>query len=373
MYSIILLNSITTHYQATNPPVNITGPQVRGAGYSNTIGNNHTVSISMNNFIGRIYIEGSLATNPLESDWFAIPLSYDLSPYLQFPADPYHPTGDQNGDTGINVYNFAGNFIWLRARIDRSYLLPQPIDPELVGTVTQILLNYGSVAGTGGGAGTGGLFVTGPTGPAGGPTGPTGNQGPTGNASTIPGPTGPSGAPSLITGPTGYTGPTGAPSLITGPTGNPGGPTGPTGVMGPTGVGVTGPTGPTGYTGPTGNASTVTGPTGAKGASSIYNFTINYDTGGNITSITNVPAGWSTSVISNIITVTTTLTTFPQGFFVWGQQGGTGTVYVSRGASSLMYLSYDLSLTGQFVMNGFSTTNTGTANGGNVKVSILFP
>jgi hypothetical protein len=309
MYSTLLLDT-------TSGKINVTGLKQKAAGYNNSIGNSHTVSITLDNFIGRVWIEGSLSADPQEGDWFPIPLGRGV-PYLQHPLDPARPTG-QTGDSGTYPYSFAGNYIWVRARVDRTYLNPPPVVPDYVGAVMRIWMNYGSVAPaaitTVGSSGQGGIQgppgpigptgASGTTGPAGtaantgatGPTGdlgPTGPFGPTGPASDVTGPTGytgdlgptgPTGEPSTVTGPTGPestgpTGPTGVPGTATntgatGPTG-PGG-TGPTGPLGPTGVpgiatntGATGPTGrtgPTGPFGPTGAASTVTGPTGPSGA-----------------------------------------------------------------------------------------------------------
>ena len=305
MISVILLS-------ATTDQINVTGPQQPGAGYNNTVGNNHTVSINLNNFTGRIYIQGSLASNPDPvADWFNIPIGNGTA-YVQYPLDPALPTGT-TGDTGLYAYSFSGNYVWIRAVVDRTYLVPPPNDPYFVGSVLQILLNYGAVAG----GGTSLVQNANPGGPMGppGPEGPTGPQGPTGVGGT--GPTGPqaSGAyvrydsyaapnqtvfygeyvpgyvdvyyngtlllPSDYTASNGTTVVLASPALggdpvsiiawqlsdvapITGPTGPSGGPIGPTG---PTGIGTTGPTGPSGnITGPTGPAGTgATGPTGSGG------------------------------------------------------------------------------------------------------------
>lgn len=310
MYSILLLDT-------TSGKINVTGVKQKAAGYNNSIGNSHTVSVSVDNFIGRVWIEGSLVADPQEGDWFAIPVGNGV-PYLQYPVDPSRPTGG-TGDSGTYPYSFTGNYIWVRARIDRTYLNPPPVTADLVGAVMRVWMNYGAIApaaittigstgsgtqgppgpqgptGSSGPAGPAGTASnTGATGPA-GPQGPTGDFGPTGAASTetgptgytgYTGPTGATGAASTVTGPTGVgptgeTGPTGAPGEAsnTGATGatGPGG-TGPTGPLGPTGTpgiatntGATGPTGRTGptgtgSTGPTGAASTITGPTGASGA-----------------------------------------------------------------------------------------------------------
>ena len=65
MFSVTLLESTTLQ-------VNVSGDKQKGVGYSNTIGCNHTISIATINLIGRVFIEGSLATDPSETDWFPI-------------------------------------------------------------------------------------------------------------------------------------------------------------------------------------------------------------------------------------------------------------------------------------------------------------
>ena len=346
MKSVVLLGS-------TSNLLNSTGEKQKGAGYNNTTGNSHTVSIGVAAFTGRIYIEGTLAMEPQSNDWVAIPLTPSGQPYVEFPINPSCPTSGYIGDTGVFGYTFIGNYIWIRARVDRSYLVPVPNNGSDVGSVTQILMNYGT--GSGGGSGIasinagGGYGPTGPTGPKGRP-GPTGANGINGNNSVVTGPTGYTG----IMGPTGYTGPTGMPSIVTGPTGPLGGPTGPTGYNGSNGA-----TGPTGAT-------------GTQGFGSVYTFFINYDSSGNINNITNLPGGWTASTSSNQVTVTYTATGLPQGFFAWGQSSVGGTVYVSRAPSSIMYLSYDTNQTNQFVLNGMSTNNVGTVYGGQAKISVYF-
>ena len=137
MYSVILLNTTVGF-------INCVGVPQKAAGYTNSIGNSHTVSIGLQNFVGRIYIEASLASNPGPNDWFAI--SFGPYPYLQFPIDISLPTSHLTGDSGTYAYNFSGNYVWVRARVDRGYLVPVPADPYLVGCVSQIILNYGAVA-----------------------------------------------------------------------------------------------------------------------------------------------------------------------------------------------------------------------------------
>lgn len=360
MFSVTLLDSTTTE-------INVTGSKQKGAGFSNTIGCNHTVSISVANFIGRVFIEGSLASEPSEHDWFPIKLRNNLD-YIQFPLNPNSPTGSNNGDSGVYAYNFSGNYVWLRARVNRDYLRPYPQDTLYIGAVRYILLNYGSVSpaetfyqesGTGSGGGG-----AGPAGPM-GPSGPAGPTGPIGGGST--GPTGPFG------GPPGDTGPTGTASNTTGPTGPGGtGPTGPQGNTGSAGIpGVTGPTGLRGATGPFGGPTGATGPQGTPGATS-YAFIVNYDGAGIISSVTNLPTGWSAVFGANYVTITHNLGSFPQYFMAFGKTSAGGTVFSSRGPNAIMNLNYDTSLLNEFRLNGITANNVGTFYGGLARMIVLF-
>lgn len=393
MFSVTLLESTTTE-------INVTGHKQKGAGFSNTIGCNHTVSISVANFIGRVYIEGSLASDPTDGDWFPIKLVGGLD-YVQFPRNPTNPTGAGGGDTSVLAFSFSGNYIWLRARVNRDYLKPFPQEPQLVGAVRYILLNFGAVSPAsiemigGGATGTGSPGPAGPQGPI-GPTGPLSNvTGPTGPFGGPPGPTGATGAASNVPGPTGATGntgPQGLASTVTGPTGGTGplgvqGPTGPASTMtGPTGArstgptgpvgtrGFTGPSGPTGSIGPTGPRNGPTGPTGSAGPPGIqaYNFTVNYDSGGIVASVTDLPPGWSAVIGSSFVTITHDQLGLPQNFVAYGKTTVSGTTFVGRSMNALMNLSYDLSVPDVFTLNGITANAVGTVYGGSARMSVFF-
>lgn len=293
MISVTLLSS-------TVDQLNVIGIKQKGAGYNNTLGNNHTVSIGLTNFTGRIYIQGTLSSEPQEGDWFNIPLVQGKD-HIQYPLDRAKPTGE-NGDSGVFAYSFTGNYVWLRAKVDRTYLNPPPTDNFYVGYVNRILLNYGAVAGasTNFAAST---VVPGPIGPVGprGLTGPTGPQAlgafvrydlyatPNQQIFTADYNVGYTDVyyNGVLLIPDDYIATDGVtitlknPALggdpvtviawqlsgiqpITGPTGPSDGPTGPTGTPGLTGP--TGAAGINGGRGPTGSASTITGPTGPQGA-----------------------------------------------------------------------------------------------------------
>jgi len=443
MISVTLLG--TTYDQ-----INVVGQKVPGAGYNNTVGNNHTVSINLDNFVGRIYIQGSLATDPkADSDWFNIPIG-NGTPYVQFPLDPALPTGNnpalnqwpgnqyptaQQGDTGIVAYSFSGNYIWIRAVVDRTYLVPPPTDPYFVGAVSQILLNYGAIASstvapqatnTGGAQGPPG--PPGPTGP--GLTGPSGPAGPTGPAASgayqrydqyatpgqtvfyatyVPGFVDVYYNGLLLVPTNDYTATNGTSitltsaalggdpvsivaweianvSNITGPTGPSGGPIGPTGPSGPTGsLGPTGPssliTGPTGVQGNTGP----TGATGAMGApaTSLISFRLLFSSGillptNFVDNCVNISAGQITRLSDTQVTINHNENMYPG---VVSCQGGPlalpagayrQTVPTAATGGSYSALSLDLNNTSLFAL---TPGNTGVPASGNgyLWVTMIFP
>lgn len=120
--SIILLSG-------TGGYVDMAGPQIPANGYYGFNDGLHTISIFVQNFIGRVYIEASLENNPAETDWFPIIINPTGDPFLQFPINPANPTGDPTygGDTAVLGFSFTYNILWLRARMDRShYLISEP-------------------------------------------------------------------------------------------------------------------------------------------------------------------------------------------------------------------------------------------------------
>lgn len=77
----------------------------------------NTIAIHTTNFTGRIWIEGSLKENPTSDlDWFTIPLTEE-TPYKEYYN--YNPVLVKRKSDYINLY---GSYVWLRAKLDRSYL-----------------------------------------------------------------------------------------------------------------------------------------------------------------------------------------------------------------------------------------------------------
>lgn len=429
MFSIQLLDS-------TSGKINVTGQRQKGAGWNNSVGNNHTVSMALSNFTGRIYIQGSISANPTDLDWFDIPIGKGTA-YVQHPLDPALPTGE-TGDTGTYAYSFSGNYIWIRARIDRTYLVPPPVDPYYVGSVINILLNYGAIAGgnnTQQSTNTGG--AQGPPGPQ-GPTGATGVVGPTGPSVT--GPTGPANlgaytrydftsAPGqtvysalytpewvdvyyngILLVPGDYVATNGTtvtltnPALggdpvtvvsweisgvspITGPTGPSGGPIGPTGESGPQGAtgatGGIGPTGPSGPSGPTGGLGG-TGPTGPAGplSTNLMRFRLLYSNGvilpsSFVDNLTNITIGQVTRLGDTMITIDHNMDQYPISITCQGGPlavpAGSYRQTVPSGATTGTYAA--LSMTSDSTsLYSLTAGNTGIPSSGNgyLWVTMMF-
>jgi len=109
----------------TNP----VGHHIHGAAYYGLGTGDHTIAVYTQNLTGHLYIEAALASNPNESDW--IQVQFD-------PASPY-VYEDYVASTGVFTFSFTGNYIWVRARLDRTYLV-NPSDPNN-GVISKILLN----------------------------------------------------------------------------------------------------------------------------------------------------------------------------------------------------------------------------------------
>lgn len=95
------------------------GDAVKAVAYDshNTSKRLNTISIHTSNFIGRIWIQGSLKENPDRKnklDWFNIPLTND-TPYIEY--NNFNP-GEMVRQA--DIVNLTGSYVWLRAILDRS-------------------------------------------------------------------------------------------------------------------------------------------------------------------------------------------------------------------------------------------------------------
>ncbi len=128
--------------QNTQGGLNVVGIPVRADGWYGYSDGLHTVAIYLNNFQGRLRFEASIAAEPTEGDWF--PVQLNGSEYLSFPQNPMAPVGGGAGDSGTIGLNIIGSFIWLRVRVDRSYIQPEPTEfsqIDALGYIDRVLLN----------------------------------------------------------------------------------------------------------------------------------------------------------------------------------------------------------------------------------------
>lgn len=123
--------------------LSVTGEKIRADGWFGNKDGLHSVAFYLSNFTGRIFLDASLETEPTSSDWFSIFLDGGNA-FIEYPLDFLNPTGTQ-GDTKVDAVTFQGNFLWLRIRIDKTYIVPTPTtdsEKSLLGSVIKVLLNH---------------------------------------------------------------------------------------------------------------------------------------------------------------------------------------------------------------------------------------
>lgn len=123
--------------------LNVTGDKIRADAWFGLKDGLHTVTFHLEDFTGRIFVEATLESDPQDNDWFPVFLNGAKS-FMEYPLDSLAPTGIA-GDTFVDAYTFQGNFLYLRARIDRSFVVPVPTtdsEKSALGSVKKILLNH---------------------------------------------------------------------------------------------------------------------------------------------------------------------------------------------------------------------------------------
>jgi len=118
---------------STGSTMNLTTDKVEGDSYYGYTDGIHTIAVSYNAYKGRLFIQGTLALEPTDADYFNIQVQGGLPAsqggYKQFPVS------GTDGFTGVEAYTVEGNFTYLRVKMDRSYL----------GDGTTYLTDYGSI------------------------------------------------------------------------------------------------------------------------------------------------------------------------------------------------------------------------------------
>lgn len=108
-------------------PIGTTGPQSfvslkeQGAGYYGTTNGLHTLTMtSTKTFVGTATVQATLATDPVEADWFDV----DSATFTYTTdAEDYIPTNNLGANPYIaniprvDYANFTGQFTWLRVNV----------------------------------------------------------------------------------------------------------------------------------------------------------------------------------------------------------------------------------------------------------------
>lgn len=84
-----------------------TGDKVKADGYYSRSDGFHTTQYSLNGFIGTVYLQATLALDPTDHDWFDLPDTAHTS-----------TSADSDNASGGFLYNFTGNYVWVRAVIE---------------------------------------------------------------------------------------------------------------------------------------------------------------------------------------------------------------------------------------------------------------
>lgn len=86
----------------------------KGDGFYGSADGFHTVTYTVTpNFIGTLTMQATLASEPIEADWFNIS---DTAVVHTLPI--------VSANTTTNYVNFVGNFVWVRAFAHRSLDIP---------------------------------------------------------------------------------------------------------------------------------------------------------------------------------------------------------------------------------------------------------
>lgn len=123
-------------------------PLAAGGYYGSTTGL-HTLAFTLRNFVGRISVQATLASNPTEEDWFFLQFTETCGIYLEFSEQRiYNASTDtiivNTGTTGTFSETIIGNFTYLRVIIDRDYISTNPTENQknMAGCIEEILINF---------------------------------------------------------------------------------------------------------------------------------------------------------------------------------------------------------------------------------------
>jgi regulation of enolase protein 1 (concanavalin A-like superfamily) len=120
---IILSNQVHPGDSVSNT---VTGEKYRGDGYYGRSDGFHTVQVNLTEFIGTIEVQGTLAINPSDNDWFKVSLGKTSSETVVSTVDTTGLVSSSTtsidinyiqNETSVRTYNFTGNYVWLRVKV----------------------------------------------------------------------------------------------------------------------------------------------------------------------------------------------------------------------------------------------------------------
>jgi len=117
----------STNMLVGNGELDQVGLATRADGYYGYADGLHTVAFYLKLFKGRVFIDATVADIPEETDWFPIALGPSLD-HVDF----------EEATTKIETFNVIGNFVFLRARIERAF---KGEDVSELGNCTRVVLS----------------------------------------------------------------------------------------------------------------------------------------------------------------------------------------------------------------------------------------
>ena len=117
--SEIILSANTHPGDSTNETV--TGEKSKGDGYYGRSDGFHTVQVELAGFLGKLEIQGTLAVDPTDNDWFAVSLGAGTT--IIDTTGSVSSGGNLKtlsytvSETSNKLHNFTGNYVWIRAHI----------------------------------------------------------------------------------------------------------------------------------------------------------------------------------------------------------------------------------------------------------------
>ena len=132
-----------TVLSATGTEMNKYSDDVKGDSYYGYTDGLHTLQVNYSNFVGRFHIQATLAVTPTDTDWFDVIIdstglhagstAWNEAGYVQFNADS---PGNKS-----EAYTFKGNFTWIRAYMDRTYIGDGTTYDNSYGQISNIILS----------------------------------------------------------------------------------------------------------------------------------------------------------------------------------------------------------------------------------------